>query len=331
LKPELLAYPSGVSTENRETGRQPLLLIVGPTASGKSRLGVEVAERLGGEIISADAFAVYRGLDIGTDKPGAEALSRVHHHLIDVADPRNRFSAGAFAAAARQTIAQIRGRGVTPVVVGGTHFWVHALLRGLFPSPPHNPELIQRLAADWERSPDGLYRRLMDVDPAAASKIGAGDRQRVIRALEVYEATGQPISEHWKQHTIGGPYLPLMVAPKRPRQELYAKIDARVDVMFASGLREEVRRILASGVPRDAHALKAIGYRQVVEFLDGRRSLESAVAETKTASRRLAKRQLTWLRGMTESSPHWVPPVESGGSEAVIRLWSDELVRRGLK
>jgi tRNA dimethylallyltransferase len=303
---------------------EPLLLIVGPTASGKSRLGLEVAENIGGEIISADAFAVYRGLDIGTDKPDVEARRRVRHHLVDIIDPSERFSAGAFAEAADAAIADILERGLTPIVVGGTHFWIRALLLGLCPTPPRDPDVADRLAAQWDEDPAASYRRLEDIDPEAAARIGRRDRQRVLRALEVFEVTTAPISQHWRDHRQSLRYLPIMAAPNRDRAELYAKIDARVDVMFASGLREEVRRILASGVPRDAHALKAIGYRQVVDALGGDRDLQTAIDETKAASRKLAKRQLTWLRGLTEGNLHWLPPAESGGTEAVIRLWSEE-------
>jgi tRNA dimethylallyltransferase len=304
---------------------EPLLLIVGPTASGKSRLGLEVAEAIGGEIISADAFAVYRMLDIGTDKPAHDARHRVRHHLIDIVDPTERFSAGAFAEAAGAAIRDIRRRERVPIVVGGTHFWIRALLLGLFPSPPHDRAVVEGLAAAWAQDPEETYRRLEAIDPAAAAKIGSRDRQRVLRALEVFEITGRPISEHWQNHDRIGSHHPVFAAPERPRSELYDKIDTRVDVMFASGFEEEVRRILASGVPRDAHALRAIGYRQVVDYLNGSCDRDSAVHDTKAASRRLAKRQLTWLRGMREGTLHWVPPAEAGGADAVIELWSEEL------
>jgi tRNA dimethylallyltransferase len=304
---------------------EPLLLIVGPTASGKSRLGLEVAEALGGEIVSADAFAVYRGMDIGTDKPGLEARRRVRHHLIDVVDPTEVFSAGAFVEAASAAIADIRARGATPVVVGGTHFWIHALLYGLFPSPPREPELVAELDRKWQREPIATFHRLERVDPVAAEKIGPRDRQRILRALEVFEATGTPISEHWEAHRKGRFFDPVMLAPERPRGELYAKIDSRVDVMFDSGLREEVGRILAAGVPRDAHALKAIGYRQLVRFHNGECDLESAIHDTKAASRHLAKRQLTWLRGLTDGAPRWIPPAEDGGTETALCAWLEEL------
>jgi tRNA dimethylallyltransferase len=305
--------------------RDPLLLVVGPTASGKSRLGLEVAEAVGGEIISADAFAVYRGLDIGTDKPDADARRRVRHHLIDVADATELFSAGAFVDAASSAITDIRRRGITPIVVGGSHFWIRALLLGLFPSPPRDPKIVARLAADWDRDPVATFGRLDGFDPVAAAKIGPHDRQRILRALEVFEATGMPISEHWSGHRRAPEFDTLLIAPERPRAELYVKIDTRVDIMFASGLREEVRQILASGVPVDAHALKAIGYRQLVGHLNGECDLESAIHNTKAASRKLAKRQLTWLRSLTEGTLRWLPPAEAGGTELAVRLWSEKL------
>jgi len=305
--------------------REPLLLVVGPTASGKSRMGLEIAEILGGEIISADAFAVYRGLDIGTDKPDADARRRVRHHLIDVADATEVYSAGAFVEAATAAIADIRNRGLTPIIVGGTHFWIRALLLGLFPSPPRDPILIARLAAEWDQDPAATFVRLEEIDPTAAEKIGPQDRQRILRAIEVFEATGMPISEHWSAHRRSSGFDPFLVAPERPRLELYGKIETRVDMMFASGLREEVRQILASGVPHDAHALKAIGYRQLVDQLNGQCDLESAIDNTKAASRKLAKRQLTWLRSLTEGTLRWLPPAEAGGTELAVRLWSEEL------
>ena len=235
--------------------REPLLLVVGPTASGKSRLGLEIAEAVRGEIISADAFAVYRGLDIGTDKPNQEARRRVRHHLIDIVDPTQRFSAGAFVEAATEAIRKIRERGNTPVVVGGTHFWIRALLIGLFPAPPRSREIFDSLAAEWDRDPASVFSRLASVDPTAAASIGSRDRQRILRALEVFEATGIPISRHWEEHRRSRRFDPILVAPERPRPELSAQIDTRVERLLATGVREVVRRILAAGVRCSAHAL----------------------------------------------------------------------------
>ena len=280
-----------------------------------------MAEAIDGEIVSADAFAVYRGLDIGTDKPTLEDRRRIRHHLIDIADPRQRFSAGEFADAASIAIEDIFGRGRTAVVVGGTHFYIRALLEGLFPSPPRDPVEGKRLAAEWERDSDSVFKRLQEVDPQAAQRIGPFDRQRVLRALEIYELTGESLSSHWQRHQKPPKYRALMVAPRRPRQELYARIDARAVRLFASGLVEEVRRILASGVPVDAHAFKAIGYRQVVGLLEGRCDLQTAIDDTKRSSRKFAKRQLTWLRGLEEGALHWVPPADKGGAPAITDLW----------
>jgi tRNA dimethylallyltransferase len=299
----------------------PLLVIVGPTGSGKSGLALEVAGAIGGEIISADAFAVYRGLDIGTDKPSIEARRRVHHHLIDVADPHQRFSAGHFVAAATAAINDIRSRGAVPIVAGGTHFYVRALLLGLFEAPPGDASLRARLAAEWDADPAGISDRLRAVDPAAAARIGAGDRQRVLRALEVWELTGVPISEHWRRHQTRLSYRALLAAPHRERRDLYARIDLRVVDMFSRGLEEEVTRILASGVPASAHALKAIGYAQVVQMLAGGGDRPTAIEQTKQASRRLAKRQLTWLRSLREGVLEWVAPVERGGAASVVAKW----------
>ena len=309
----------------------PLLLILGPTASGKSRLGLEVAELLDGEIVSADAFAVYRGLDIGTDKPTPEDRRRVRHHLIDVADPRQRFSAGQFIDRAKAAIEDIAGRGRTPIVVGGTHFYIRALLVGLFPAPPRDPDISARLADEWARDPMAVFRRLEESDPLAAERISPNDRQRVLRALEVFEATGEPLSSHWERHQPPPVFDPLLAAPRRSRSELYARISARVDSMFASGMVEEVRGIMASGVSANAHALKAIGYREVVTMLQGGCDLATAVENTKRSSRRFAKRQLTWLRGVHEGALHWVPPVEEGGAPAVANLWGQHTEGRRLK
>jgi tRNA dimethylallyltransferase len=306
----------------------PLLVILGPTASGKSSLGLAVADHLDGEIISADAFAVYRGLTIGTDKPSLEDRRLVPHHLVDCLEPHEVYSAGAFADSARAAISEIVRRGRVPVVVGGTHFYIRALLLGLFPAPPRDPVIGRELARRWDRDPSETFRALQEADPLTAERIGANDRQRILRALEIFESTGEPMSSHWRRHQHSPEYSPLLIAPRRSRSDLYARIDARVDSMFASGLVEEVAAILASGVPREAHALKAIGYRETIDFITGHCDLTNAIEQTKRASRRFAKRQLTWLREAREGTVHWVPPIEDGGAAAVIRLWNTHTEER---
>jgi tRNA dimethylallyltransferase len=299
----------------------PLLIIAGPTASGKSRLAMEVAERLGGEIVSADAFAVYRGMDIGTDKPSEDDRRLIPHHLIDIADPGETFSAGAFADAARAAITEIEGRGRTAVVAGGTHFWIRALVVGLFPSPPRDATIGAVLSAQWDADPESVLCRLQEIDPEAAHRIGPRDRQRILRALEVFDLTGESLTSHWRRHRSSAHFDALYVAPNLNRQELYAKIDGRADHLFSSGLVKEVEGILASGVPHNAHALKAIGYREVVEMLQGECDVATAIEKTKKASRNFAKRQLTWLRRLREGTVHRVAPAGEGGASAVIGLW----------
>ena len=284
-----------------------------------------MAEALGGEIISADAFAVYRGMDIGTDKPPPEARRRVPHHLVDILDPGHRFSAGRFAGVALEIIREIRSRGRTPVVVGGTHFYIRALVLGLFPEPPADAGVRRRLEAAWDCDPGALHRRLAEVDPELARRVGPTDRQRILRGLEVFETSGRPLTEHWKRHRQEPRFRALIAVPERARQELYARIDARVETMFSSGLVDEVRRLLASGISPNVHAFKAIGYREVVSYLGGKIGLDEAVDLTKRASRHLARRQLSWLRRTDEGRVVWVPPAERGGTESIVALWRQEL------
>lgn len=305
----------------------PILVVMGPTASGKSRLGLECATRLEGEIISADAFAVYRGLDIGTDKPDARDRAAVPHHLVDILDPRERYSAGEFAHHAGDCIRAVRARGRTAVVVGGTHFYLRALLEGLFPGPPTDLQLRRQLEEAWQCDPEALVTRLTEVDPDAARVIGRRDRQRILRALEVFETTGQPISSHWRRHRKSHEYRPLLVAPTRSREELYARIDSRVDSMFEQGLVREVHSLLERGVPAHAHAFKAIGYREVVDMLITGEELGRTIASVKHASRQFAKRQLSWLRRQTGNSLHWVPPAELGGGDHIHHLWHEHIGR----
>ena len=298
----------------------PLVVLVGPTAAGKTALAVALAERLGGEVISADAFAVYRGLDIGTAKPGPAERRRVPHHLIDVADPRERYSAGMFVRDADAAIAAILARGRRAVVVGGTMFYVRALLRGLFPEPPKDEALRRALEEEWRRDPAAVRARLAALDPEAAARVAPTDRQRILRAVEVATAAGRPMTELWREHPLPARRHParlLGIAP--PRSDLHARIAARVEGMFARGLLDEVRGLLVSGVPRGAHALKAIGYRECCRALDGEWTAEQARERTAAATRQLAKRQLTWLRGA--AGIEWLTGTgEAAVAEAVGRL-----------
>jgi len=280
-------------------------VIVGPTAAGKTELGVALARRLGGEVVSADAFAVYRRLDIGTAKPSAADRAAVPHHLIDIADPHGTYSAGMFVRDADAAISAIRARGRLPIVVGGTMFYVRALLFGLFAEPRRDPALRDGLEREWAEDPERVRRRLAEVDPESARRLPAGDRQRILRAVEVSVTAGRPMSALWQDQQRPGPrYRFCMLCTSPPREDLRARIEVRVGRMFAAGLVDEVRSLLDQGVAPSAHAMKAIGYRQCCRVVAGAATEAEARAATMTATRRLAKRQLTWLRG--EGSAVWL-------------------------
>jgi tRNA dimethylallyltransferase len=282
-----------------------LVVIVGATATGKTALGTALAERLSGEVVSADAFAVYRGLDIGTAKPDLQSRARVPHHLVDIVDPGQRYSAGMFVRDADEAIDGIRARGRLPVVVGGTHFYVRALLHGLFPEPRRDPRLRAILQAEWEADPAAVRARLAALDPEAAGRIAAADSQRTLRALEVCLVAGRPMTDLWREHRGGEPrHSFLMLGLRLPRVELHARIGLRVERMFASGLLREVENLLAGGLSPRAHALKAIGYRECCQVLAGSLTVPEAVERAKAATRQLAKRQMTWLRG--EADVEWL-------------------------
>jgi tRNA dimethylallyltransferase len=273
------------------------LAVVGPTCTGKSAVALEVARRFDGEIVNADALQVYRGLDRGTAKPDAAARAAVPHHLIDVLDPRERFSAGEFARRARAAIEDIQRRGRLPIVVGGSGFYLRALRRGLASVPavpePIREALRQRLAAEGQAA---LREELERRDPELASRIERGDRQRTLRALEVVEATGRPLS-HWQRQTEAQNALAMLVVGLTlPRTLLYDRIAARAYAMLRAGWLDEIRELLRDGIPESAPSFQAIGYRQLLRHLQGGCTLEQAMAETIRATRRYAKRQETWFK-----------------------------------
>ena len=276
----------------------PTLAVVGPTATGKSALALELAERYGGEIVNADALQVYRGLDVGTAKPTAGERARVPHHLLDVVEPTERFSAGDFARRARAALAEIHGRGRLALVVGGSGFYLRALFAGLSPLPRADPRLrreLRRRARD--EGPETLHAELARVDPEAASRLAPADVQRVVRALEIVRVGGRPWGEQTADRPLGHDPLPgVWIGLTLPRTVLYDRIEARVGHMLERGWVAEVEGLLARGVGRDAPAFQAIGYRQLVRQLRGELALESAVAEIVQATRRFAKRQITWFR-----------------------------------
>lgn len=282
--------------------RQRLWFLVGPTASGKTAVGVEVALRIGAEILSLDSMSVYRGMDVGTAKPSPAERARVAHHLLDIAEPHEAFSTGRYVAAAEAAIADLSARGKRPFFVGGTALYLKALTEGLFSGPAANWALRNRLIAEAEaKGAPALHRRLQDVDPAAASRIHPNDLRRIVRALEVHEATGRPISEQQTQFGSPSPRFDCVLAGiRRDRGELYDRINRRVDAMFAQGLVEEVRALLARPGGISHAAAQFVGYREVIAHLRGELSLGDAIERVKARTRQFAKRQGTWFRSFPQ-------------------------------
>ncbi len=300
-----------------------VVALVGPTASGKTELGIALAERFGAEIVNADSRQVYRRLEVGSAKPTFAQRARVAHHLIDVAEPDEAFDCARYRQLALAAIADIRARGRRVLVVGGTGLYVKVLLRGVFEGPPRQPILRTALEQEERSAPGSLHRRLSAVDPEAAAHLHHNDRVRLIRALEVYELTGKPISvwqhEHRFQQRL---FDTLMLALALPRAELYARINARCDEMLAGGLLAEVRQLLAAGVESNAAALQSPGYREVVEYLTGHGDLESARRRMAQATRRLAKRQLTWFRG--DAEVQWCAPSFAELEARIEAFWNPD-------
>ncbi len=282
-----------------QDARAPIIAIVGPTASGKSALGIELAVRLGGEIINCDSVQVYQGIQIATAKVPIEERQGVPHHLIEFVSPRINFTAADWARAAIEKIAEIEARNRRVLLVGGTGLYLRALRRPFFPSPPTDEELRARLTKIRERhGPERLHRILQRFDPAEAEKLNPRDWPRVQRAIEFCLQTGEHISHERPLR----PEPPAAAARIRifalnpPRAELYGRINERTEKHFANGLVAEVRQLLDEGVPAESNALGAHGYRRVVEHLRGQRDLRSAIEQTKLDVRHYAKRQLTWFR-----------------------------------
>ena len=315
--------------------KQKVLVITGPTATGKTALSVELALRLGGEVISADSMQIYRGMDIGTAKVTRAEMRGVPHHLLDVADPAEPWSVARWVDAAAVAAEEIFRRGRVPIIAGGTNLYIDSLLSGRdFAEAGGDGELRAALGAEYDRIGGEAFRaKLMSVDPERGAKLHASDKKRLVRALEVYQLTGATISAHdARTRTLPPRWDSLRVALSfKNRETLYTRIDARVREMLRAGLIDEVRGLLAGELPPDGTAMQAIGYKEIVEHLSGACSAEEAEDAICRNSRRYAKRQLTWLR--RDADLHWILwdslPDPVSAADQVCALWAEFCVSAG--
>lgn len=297
--------------------KQRVLVIVGPTAVGKTELTLRLAEQLWGEVVSADSMQVYKGMNIGTAKPGREDLLRVPHHLIDVVEPGEAFSAADYQRLARSAVDDVSSRGKLPIISGGTGLYIRAAVDEYnFIPVDNNYEVRNHLKRQVrEAGLEALYQRLQSIDPTVAARIHSNDERRILRALEVYETTGRPMS-FWESQkdATQSIYDAAFIGLNRPREELYARINLRVEQMIDDGLVEEVKGLLARGISFVAN--QALGYKELVPYLEGRCTLEEAKEIIKLQTRRYAKRQLTWFRA--ESRVQWVEATDLNRAQAEI-------------
>ena len=312
---------------------RPLIAVLGPTATGKSALGIAIAERFNGEIINCDSTAVYRGFDIGTDKVPLHERRGIPHHLIDIVDPNEEYTAAQFGRDAAAIIADIHVRGKLPILVGGTGFYYRALTRGLFPGPGKDAELRRRLERIAERKGvERLHRMVARIDPESAARIQPRDLKRLVRALEVYFQTGKPLTAHF-ENTVSPLSKDVQVgavALRMPAAWLAERLAARVDAQFKSGLLDEIRMLLASGVPPDARPFGGLVYRQAMEHLRGMRDEVTTRRLIAQENRRYARRQLIWFR--KEPNLVWFdgPGTNAEVQDSVIReLAARDLLKDG--
>ncbi len=297
--------------------RPRVVILLGPTAVGKSKLAMELAECFGGEILSADSMQVYRYLDIGTAKPTPEERKRVHHHLIDLVDPDEPFHADLYRILGRRTIDQLHRDAKRIWVVGGTGLYIRSLTQGLFHSPKIDPSVRKRLREEsQEKGGAFLYERLIRVDPKTASRVHPNDLFRIIRALEVFDSTGVPISFFREQHRFGErPYSTLKIGLETDREALYRRIDKRVEEMVEKGLLKEVEHLMEMGYGPELKPMQSLGYRQMGQYILKRMEWDEAVRQMKRDTRRYAKRQWTWFKADPEI--RWYDA--SGGKKEIFQ------------
>ena len=313
--------------------KNPLVIITGPTAAGKSALAVALAKRIGGEVISADSMQVYRGMDIGSAKITPEEMEGVPHHLLDILEPEEEFSAAAFKELADQAIQDIYKRGKIPIIAGGTGFYIQTVLYDIrFNENETDPEYrakLEKEAAKGEEGILGLYNRLREIDPLSAERIHQNNIKRVIRALEYYHLTGQPISLHNdEQARQTSPYNFAYFVLTDDRAAIYERIDRRVDKMIKAGLEAEVKKLKDRGCTRDMVSMQGLGYKEMLDYLNGECTLEQAVYLIKRDSRHFAKRQLTWFR--RERDVRWLDHQEFNNEEDILEEVCSQLKDLGI-
>jgi len=279
------------------SAKPKVIIICGPTGIGKTKVGINLAEKFDGEIIGADSMQIYRQMDIGTAKPTLEERRKVPHHIVDIVDPDEDFDAVQFSERARKIIAELNRQGRPAFVVGGTGLYIKALLHGLFQSEPVNPIIRKRLRQELAQSGSSfLYERLQQIDPDTALRLHLNDSYRIMRALETIESSGKSISKHQQEHGFeNAPFNALKIGLRIDREQLYERIDQRVDLMIQAGWLEEVKKLLAMGYSPALKSMQSIGYRHLVEFLSETLPWEECIRTLKRDTRRFAKRQLTWF------------------------------------
>ena len=309
-----------------------VICVVGPTATGKTKMGVALAKRFGGEVVSVDSMQIYRGMTIGTAAPTAEEMDGVRHHMVAIADPAESWSVARFTEQADLCIGDILRRGKCPVLVGGTGLYLDSILSGRTFAPGHSGgEIRKSLQAELAREGiDSLYRQLREIDPETAARLPIRDEKRILRALEVYRETGETLTAHDARTRLRPPkYRACTIGLTfRDRADLYARIDRRVDTMVERGLLREVEALLQTGLPETATALQAIGYKQFLSVYRGGTPVSEAVAEVKLRSRQYAKRQLTWLR--RKDDIHWLLWEKDPDFPAGLQNATEYLLAQGL-
>ena len=300
-----------------EAAMKNVICIAGPTASGKTALSIALAKELDAQIVSCDSMQVYKRMDIGTAKPSLEEREGIPHYMLDVAEPDEDFSVSRYCALAAPIVDDILSRGKTAIIVGGTGLYMDSLIKGTDFAPFPSTGMREKLEA---QPIEEVYIQLQAIDPEAASRLHLADKKRIIRAMEVYLETGETITEHNRRtQTLPPKYTPVWFGLEdENRQDLYHRIDRRVEVMLRQGLIDEIRSLLSSGISAKCTAMQAIGYKEFVAALDGQISIEEAAAQVQQASRHYAKRQLTWFR--RNPAIHWLRRSQSAGTEEILHM-----------